>query len=147
MTWSLPAVAAALLLAAAPLAAGDAKGELEMFQGLWAVAAETSSGIAVPAERLKGRQLEVKGHRYTAKSPATGGELGTLALDSARKPKVIDMTPSEGPNTGMPRHGIYEVDGDTLRVCYAAYGKARPTAFASRPDSGVVLVTYRRVKR
>jgi uncharacterized protein (TIGR03067 family) len=140
-------VAATAFLLAIELPAGDTKGDLEKLQGLWAVAAETSSGIAVSADRLKGRQLEIKGDRYTAKSPATGGELGTFTLEPAKKPKTIDMTPGEGPNKGMARHGIYELEGDILRVCYAAYGKARPTTFTSGPDSGVVLVIYRRLKR
>ena len=146
MTWTLPAAAAALLLAAVPIPAGDAKRELEKFQGLWSVAAETSSGIAVPADRLKGRQLEVKGNRYNAKSPATGGELGTFALDPDKKPRAIDLTHLSGEEKGKTELGIYEVSGDTAQFCVSEAGKERPTAFSTTKDDDRNLFVIKRKK-
>jgi hypothetical protein len=43
--------------------------------------------------------------------------------------------------------GIYKLDGDTLTICSANPGKARPTAFESREESNVNLSVLRRVKK
>ncbi|MCI0456086.1 MAG: hypothetical protein L0Z62_03785 [Gemmataceae bacterium] len=44
----------------------------------------------------------------------------------------------------MTIRGIYEIDGDTLRLCVPALGGARPTRFV-RPAGGS-LMTFRREK-
>jgi hypothetical protein len=54
--------------------------------------------------------------------------------------------PSSGPDKGKTVRGIYEVKGDTQRVCVAAAGKPRPKAFESREGSGHTLITYKRAK-
>ena len=41
-------------------------------------------------------------------------------------------------------NNIYEVDGDTLKLCLAVLGKEPPTEFSSKPGSGHVLEIYRR---
>jgi hypothetical protein len=42
--------------------------------------------------------------------------------------------------------GIYEIDGDTLRICVAKKGKERPKTFESKEGSGHVLTVMKRVK-
>ena len=41
---------------------------------------------------------------------------------------------------------IYELDGDTFRVCIAAVGKDRPSEFKAEADSQQTLIVYERVK-
>jgi RNA polymerase sigma factor (sigma-70 family) len=41
--------------------------------------------------------------------------------------------------------GIWALEGDTLKICYALPGFARPTAFATKPDSGQTLFVLKRV--
>jgi uncharacterized protein (TIGR03067 family) len=43
--------------------------------------------------------------------------------------------------------GIYKIEGDSLTICYSFPGKDRPRVFESRPDKGIYLNRYRRVKR
>ena len=40
--------------------------------------------------------------------------------------------------------GIYELDGDHYKVCFAPTGKPRPSEFASRPGSGNFLQVWKR---
>jgi len=42
--------------------------------------------------------------------------------------------------------GIYELDGDTLRVCFVPQGEQRPTEFVSKPGTKVTIIEYKRVK-
>jgi uncharacterized protein (TIGR03067 family) len=61
-------------------------------------------------------------------------------------PKTIDVTFTEGPEKGKSSYGIYELEGDTYRVCIGLTGKPRPTDFASTPGSGHVLEVLKREK-
>ncbi len=71
-------------------------------------------------------------------SPAKEGE---YKLDPAAKVKTINLT-----KNGRVSPGIYELDGDTLRICLAeGTAAARPTEM--KPDAkSVALVTFKRVK-
>ena len=53
-----------------------------------------------------------------------------VTLDPSKTPKTIDETGLDG----VPKQGIYSLDGDSLRICIASNGKPRPTAFKSLPD-------------
>ncbi len=71
---------------------------------------------------------------------------GTYTIDSAAKPHTIDITGTEGPNLGRKIPAIYELSGDTLRVCYALGGAPRPTEFKTSAGTKYFLVTYHRKK-
>src|SRR5262245_3126070 len=47
---------------------------------------------------------------------------------------------TEGPSKGTVMLGIYEFDGDTLKVCFDAEGKKRPTEFKSAPGSAIFVI-------
>jgi hypothetical protein len=49
-------------------------------------------------------------------------------------------------NKGKIILAIYELKGDTLRVCYDLSGKARPSEFKAKPDTPLFLVNYKREK-
>jgi uncharacterized protein (TIGR03067 family) len=68
-------------------------------------------------------------------------------MDPGKTPKAIDLTVTEGPQKGQTFHGIYKLEGDTYSVCpNVEPGKDRPTEFATRPDSGLMLVVWKRVQ-
>ena len=74
-------------------------------------------------------------------------QVGTQKLDPSKSPKAIDVTMTEGPNKGAVMLGIYEFDGDTLKVCFDPQGKKRPTEFKSPPDSANFVNVHKRVKK
>ena len=71
---------------------------------------------------------------------------GTYTLDSASEPKGMSITGTEGPNRGKTFPAIYELDGDTLRICYDLSGAKRPAEFKSVAGTKLYLVTYGRKK-
>jgi len=71
---------------------------------------------------------------------------GTYTLDSTSKPKGMTITGTEGPNQGKTFPAIYELKGDTLRICYDLSGAKRPTEFKSVVGTKLYLVTYNRKK-
>jgi uncharacterized protein (TIGR03067 family) len=58
----------------------------------------------------------------------------------------MDLTFTEGRHFGETSLAIYELDGDTLRLCRAAPGDPRPTTFKSTPGTGTAFMTYSREK-
>ena len=72
---------------------------------------------------------------------------GTNELLPGSVPKGIDFVVTETPDGAVTRRhqGIYELQQDTRRICFAGPDAARPTAFASQKGSGHVLVTLQRV--
>ena len=71
---------------------------------------------------------------------------GTIRIDPAAKPKTMDILGTDGPNQGKTFLAIYELNGDTLRVCYDLTGKVRPTEFKTRKGEALFLATYNRSK-
>jgi uncharacterized protein (TIGR03067 family) len=67
----------------------------------------------------------------------------TLKLDPTTSPKSLDATTPSGPGKGRTDLAIYEVKGDTYRVCY---GEPRPKTFEAKRGSGHALYIYKRVK-
>jgi uncharacterized protein (TIGR03067 family) len=55
-------------------------------------------------------------------------EWAVKGIDPTKSPKTIDIEVTAGPYKGVVYLGIYELDGDTLRICFALPDKPeRPT--------------------
>ena len=52
----------------------------------------------------------------------------------------------DGPNKGKRQLGIYEVEGDTLRSCFAAPDAERPRDFTSQPGDMRTSTVWKREK-
>ena len=133
-------LAGSMMLVTGLVNARAADPDQEKLQGKWNIESFDYNGTAV--EVMKQAVREFKGDKYslTPKSgEAINGEI--KAIDSIKKPKTIDLDVN-----GQTLKGIYEVDGDTLRLCYSLNNPERPTEFASKPDSGIVLVVHKRAK-
>ena len=133
-------------LAAVVNGAGDAgKEELKRLQGKWSV-----------VERIvEGKKADIKlTWTISGNEISFGPEIGVWAvfkLDATTKPKTIDINPVsklDPKNAGKIIKGIYEIDGDTFKICgpIKAGAKERPTAFESKEGSGVTLMVLIRVK-
>jgi uncharacterized protein (TIGR03067 family) len=133
-------VALALVISFSSAAwSADAKDE-EAIQGTWLASTAEMAGQKFPDEVRKSIKLVVKDGKYTV---MVGGQPdnGTTKLNSSAKPKAMDITGTDGPNKGKTILAIYELKGDTLRVCYDVSGKARPEKFETAPDTQLFLVT------
>jgi uncharacterized protein (TIGR03067 family) len=124
----------------------EVKKEIERFQGTWVFESVNVEGEAAPAESLKGAKLVIKGDKFTAHEGKE--ELhGTFKVDPSKKPKTLDVTFSDGPDKGKTMQGIYELTGDTYKVCIGMPGKERPKEFVSKKGSGHVLEVLKREKK
>ncbi len=64
--------------------------------------------------------------------------------DPSKKPTEINLIPSEGPLKGKVFPSIYELDGNTLKLCRAQPGQRRPTEFSSKKGSDDILLILKR---
>jgi len=117
--------------------AAQADEELTKLTGKWTVESFEFNGQAVT--EMIAAVREFKGDQYTL-TPKSGQTFsGTARIDATQTPKQIDLMLAD-----RTLRGIYEVDGTTLKLAYALEGDARPTAFESKADSGVVLVVHKK---
>jgi uncharacterized protein (TIGR03067 family) len=125
----------------------DLEKEVRRFQGTWTFESSKSGGKELPADVLKALILTFEGDKHTVKKGDEVIQVGTQKLDPSKSPKTIDVTMTKGPNKGTVMLGIYEIDGDTLRVCFDPQGKKRPTEFKSAPGSDNFVNVHKRVKK
>jgi uncharacterized protein (TIGR03067 family) len=140
----LVAAGAALALAADEKK-DDAKDELKKFEGAWVLVSSEHDGEKAPEELIKTAKASVKGDKVTL---SVGGKTvmeAEFKVDPTKKPKTIDSTATAGPDKGKKSFGIYEMEGDTLKICYNE--KERPKEFSAKKGSGNTLDTYKREKK
>ena len=127
--------------------AESAKKDLAQLQGEWSMASGIRGGQALPNEMLKNSRRVCKADETTV---VIGGQLlmkARFTLDASKKPKTIDYQITDGTNAGKTQLGIYELDGDTVKFCFAAPGKDRPTDFSSKAGDGGTLSVWNRDKK
>jgi uncharacterized protein (TIGR03067 family) len=122
-----------------------ANAELEKLSGTFAVTTFEENGKKFEGADLKKMKVVQKGAawKFWYGDEITEGEDKVFP---DKKPKEIDSTYTNGLNKGKTVKGIYEIDGDTIKYCWAAPTKDRPKAFGSKPDSGHTLMILKRVK-
>jgi len=125
----------------------DLEKEVRKFQGAWTFESSETGGKELPASELAGLILTFEGDKHTVKKGNEMVQVGTQKLDPSKSPKAIDVTLTEGVNKGAVMLGIYEINGDTLKVCFDAAGKKRPTEFKSAPGSETFVNVHKRVKK
>jgi uncharacterized protein (TIGR03067 family) len=125
----------------------DLEKEAKKFQGTWTFESSESGGQKIPADELKGFILTFEGDKHTLKKGDQVFQVGTQKIDPSKSPKTIDVTMTEGPSKGVVMLGIYEIDVDTLKVCFDPQGKKRPTEFKSGPGSENFVNVHKRVKK
>lgn len=125
--------------------AAGSRGDAADVQGKWVPVRAELAGQPLPDAVLKIISLKLEDGRYEAFVGAEP-DRGTYTLDAATQPKSMTVTGMAGPNLGRTFPAIYELDGDTLRICYDLSGAQRPGEFKTIANTKLYLVTYNRRK-
>jgi uncharacterized protein (TIGR03067 family) len=141
---SILTVSLSLILVTAALA--DDKSDL---QGLWQAEKVVGNGKEAPPAVVKKFRIQIEGDTLTF-NPGGENRRHTITLDPKAKPKAMDLTPLDGPAKGRTLPvAIYELKGDTLRICLDKEGRSgkRPTRFKTVAGDGLAVLTLKRVKK
>jgi uncharacterized protein (TIGR03067 family) len=148
---------ASLLLAGlgTPEASGDPRDdaftkELKAMAGTWNPIAAENNGYKSTEENLRDTRWirDPDGNWAFQRDDKTVLKWVVKKIDATKKPKAIDIEVATGEHQGTIYRGIYELDGDTLRICFALPDRAeRPTEFSARKGSNCALSEFKRVKK
>jgi len=134
-----------LLLVSSRTPAEDKK-DPDKPDGKWEAVSQTVDGKSADEDELKNRYVVIKGGKMTFLYKDKERGTASVKLDSGKTPKQIDVKYEDGAAKGAVLKGIYKLEGDKLTICFGGLGKDRPTEFASKPGSGTILTTSKRVK-
>ncbi|HSU52532.1 MAG TPA: TIGR03067 domain-containing protein [Candidatus Dormibacteraeota bacterium] len=125
--------------------AADVSGDAKALEGMWKPVKAELAGQPMSEDIVKSISLKLEGGKYEV-LVGDKPDKGTYSIDTATKPHGMTVVGTEGPNHGKTFPAIYELKGDTLRICYDLSGAKRPTEFKSVPGTKLYLVTYLRGK-
>jgi uncharacterized protein (TIGR03067 family) len=112
--------------------------DLDLIQGTWAVAELQMEGQTISGGMLANARVEITGNRFNSLGMGTVYE-GTVTLDDSPNPHQLDMKFDAGPEKGNTNLGIYELNGDTWKICLSTRGEVRPMEFSAPAGSGFVF--------
>ncbi|HLJ95750.1 MAG TPA: TIGR03067 domain-containing protein [Gemmataceae bacterium] len=114
----------------------------ELLQGTWVATGLEREGKAMPKPTLESLHIKLifNGDKLTFEYP-DHTELGTFKLEVSDGRKTIDV--ATGVDTSK---GIYQLEGDSLKICGVPSSEERPTDFTTRARSKQVLFILKRQK-
>src|SRR5262245_12147674 len=122
---------------------GTMSKDLENLQGSWRVTALEVDGQTVPMDTLGNAGIVINGDHFV--STGMGNEYkGTFEVDAKSRPRKLTMKFDTGPEKGNTNLAIYEMKGDTWKLCIATQGKVRPLRFGTKRGDGFVFETLTR---
>jgi uncharacterized protein (TIGR03067 family) len=123
--------------------------ELKALAGSWRPISTENNGYKSSEGDLKGMlwNRDADGKWTMRRGEKTVVEWAVKKIDATKSPKTIDIEITAGEYKGVVYHGIYELDGDTLRICFALPDRdERPTEFSAGKGSIRALSEFKREK-
>ncbi len=138
--------AIAVVLAFTGMAKADPPAsDLDPLQGYWKpLQVEFEGKPQMGAEQMKQVTVVIENAEYhlyyvdRSQTPPMPLKLAlmNLTVDGSTSPKSIAFEFATGPLKGQKRHGIFEVAGNQLKMCYGPTEKPKPATFAAPANSG-----------
>jgi RNA polymerase sigma-70 factor (ECF subfamily) len=141
----------------------DGNKDLDSLQGTWNIETMGWGDDSLPKELMKGYKFVFAGNKLTWEaaigvtrqsggkiSVADGAYPGEFKIDPSKKPKEIDIIlhlRQRGATVDKTCRGIYEIEGDALKVYYYSVDTGRrPIEFSSKGDRKIGYITLIRAQ-
>jgi uncharacterized protein (TIGR03067 family) len=130
---------------------GAAEKEEAGLQGQWVTEKFVWGGRESGQDEEMGLLFDGESVSWTyLKRMGNGGKSSTITftykLDPSKKPAEIDLIPTEGQFKGKAFPSIYQLDGDTLKMCRAQPVQRRPREFSSKKGSDDIFLILKKSK-
>lgn len=141
---------AAFLVLVAPVAVADdapagqaeVKKELRLLQGTWQMESfKDAKNTKVDPKR---RTLFFGSNTALVRDGDRVVQLALVNLALGKTPRRMDLLVKKGENEDTTVLGIYELKGDTLKVCFDPEGDSRPTSFEAKAGTSHFVAVYKR---
>ncbi len=123
------------------------------FVGVWAPTSCVYDGVEQlgdakvrDALRLSVENGEYKLYFLTDPVELIGKRVSAAKLTADEKAGTFGLTITDGQGKGKEVHGIYKIDGETMKLCYGPVDQARPTKFEAPKGAVVFNEEWSRVK-
>jgi len=118
------------------------KTDLDRLQGTWNLTSAMQDGKALSDDKVKQTTIVFKGDtfRFPRSAEYATSREGTVKLDESKTPKEMDAISTKK----EVMLGIYRLEENGYKVCFAPAGKPRPTEMTSTPGSGYILQAWER---
>lgn len=120
--------------------------ELKARAGMWRPTSAENNGFQSPDGALEGttwiRDIDGTWTMWRGDKPVVGWAVKEYRRDEDAK--AIDIKVTTGAHKGVVCQGIYELDGETLRICLALPDRTtRPTEFSAGKGSVCALSEFK----
>ena len=114
-------------------------------EGTWVPIAADVSGkpLLLGDLRVKYLMLDAGGYSIVDRANRVT-DSGRYLVNAAAHPATLDIVGREGPNAGRTMLAIYQLDGDSLTVCYDLEDSERPSSMQPGKDQLLLSITYAR---
>lgn len=118
---------------------------LKDLQGRWQLIDFDLGAGKLSAEEVKALDmtLVIEGNRFSYWAKGKKDAFGRIAVDASQEPPTLVRVETDRDND-LWTWCLYELKGDTLRLCQDVKGKGRPKEFKATADTTVA--TFKRVK-
>jgi uncharacterized protein (TIGR03067 family) len=115
----------------------------QRLQGKWVAVSATFRGKELTAEQLARLSITLSGNRATLTDPNSGEAMeGTFTIDATRSPNHINFIAPDGKEQAP---GIFEFDGERLKIAFVDSDYARPTGFQPAETPDHMTAVFKRV--
>ena len=121
-----------------------ASGRDSRLVGDWACVSAQVNGTPLSSDTVQALSLSLTDTRYVTRKGSETLFDSTYRVDRSKIPARIFMLGNEGDLSGKEASGIYELTGDTLKICYAMPGDPPPTSFEQIPSKAQLIIWRRR---
>jgi uncharacterized protein (TIGR03067 family) len=118
--------------------------DLAALQGRWKVADLEVGGTKMPVSMFPDAEVSVDGDTFTSTGMGSVYS-GKLTLFEQSDAKTFSLAFTQGPEAGNANHALYELSGNTWRLCLDMKGGPAPQTFATTAANGYALETLTRI--
>jgi uncharacterized protein (TIGR03067 family) len=144
---TLMSLISVIIMAISQVGSEPPRTDLDALQGTWTMVAMETEGHDVDTEDFKDRTASYEGNRLTLREGDRIRRRGIITLNPDQKPRAVNTWDLDGPYEDQTVPGIYVLQGDTLKLCFARPGQERPKEFTTKSGTGFLVCTYKKLKR